>query len=309
MDFVEPVSRPAKMFALLGPTASGKSDVATVIARNRIAVGRPTEIVAIDAFTVYREMDIATAKPSHETRNEIPHHMIDVYTPDQDVTVALFQRDARDVIERRHAAGVDLILVGGSGLYWRAVVDDLRFPPTEAELRAALERRYPTNDEAYGALRTKDPETADALDVNNYRRVIRALEVNALTGESFMAFQQNWDTFTSRYDSMEVAYLHVETEVLTKTIAHRSQAMVSNGLLDEAKGLREHWELSRTAAQAIGYHEAFGVLDGQMPLDALADAVSQRTRRYAKRQRTWFRQDPRCINMSAEAITEGWSAP
>lgn len=298
-----------QVFALLGATATGKSQTAVSVAGQRIAAGRRTEIVAIDAFTVYREMDIATAKPSAAIRATIRHHMVDVYTPDTEVTVASFQREARAVIDERLAQGIDLILVGGSGLYWRAVVDDLRFPPTDPATRQALEDALPTADAAYTELKQKDPQAAEAIEVNNYRRVIRALEVVALTGESFMAFQQSWEDFTPRYAKLAVAYLEPPPADLHAAIDVRTAAMLREGLLDEAARLRETWNLSRTARQAIGYAEAFAVLDGDAPAENLADAIAQRTRRYARRQRTWFRKDPRCVVQTADSLITAWGEP
>jgi len=298
-----------QLFALLGATASGKSVTAVDIARRRSAAGRPTEIVAIDAFTVYQGMDIGTAKPSTAIRAEIPHHMIDVYTPDSDVAVAQFQHDARTIIEARLARGTDLILVGGSGLYWRAVVDDLRFPPTDLAVRQTLESTYPSVAKAHAALERTDPVAAAHLAPNNYRRVIRALEVGQLTGESFAAFHTQWESFVSRYDRLTVGYLNPDTAVLHAAIAERAQKMLEQGLLAEAQALRARWPLSRTASQGIGYAEAFAVLDGAAPLDSLAEAIAVRTRRYARRQRTWFRGDPRCVAQSAETLTTLWSEP
>jgi len=295
-----------QLFALLGATASGKSDVAVAVARQRIAQGRPTEIVAIDAFTVYRGMDIATAKPSVAIRKEIPHHMIDVYTPDCEVTVAAFQHDARTVIDSRCKAGVDLILVGGSGLYWRAVVDNLRFPPTDAAVRESLQARFPTNEAAYQQLVDSDPKAAAQIALNNYRRVIRALEVGELTGESFATFHTQWEDFESRYTHLKVGYLAPDVALLNTAIAARSHAMVAAGLLDEARRLRDTWELSRTARQGIGYAEAFAVLDGAAPLEGLAEAIAVRTRQYARRQRSWFRADPRCVPTAKETLVSQW---
>jgi tRNA dimethylallyltransferase len=295
-----------RMFAVVGPTASGKSAVALDLATRRTAAGRPTEIVAVDAFTVYQGMDIGTAKPTTAQRFDIPHHMIDVYTPDTEVTVAAFQRDARHVIDARRRAGVDLVLVGGSGLYFRAVVDDLRFPPTDPDLRVRLERSYPTVELAYARLQTTDPNAADTIAANNYRRVIRALEVKELTGESFSVFHQAWQTFTSRYDGLQVGYLAVQSTVLAASISQRATQMVAQGLLDEAAQLRQRWQMSRTALQAIGYAEAFAVLDGAAPKDTLVETIAQRTRRYARRQRTWFRADPRCVPRTADELHTLW---
>lgn len=298
-----------QMLAILGATASGKSAAAIDVARKRRIAGRATEIVAIDAFTVYRGMDIATAKPAQEIRDEIPHHMIDIFTPDHELTVAEFQYLARQVIEERLSQGVDLILVGGSGLYWRAVVDDLRFPPTNAAVRQAFERAYPSAEMAFEQLQQADPKAAKKIAPNNYRRIIRALEVGQLTGESFAAFARQWEQFTARYDGLRIAYLEPDLATLHKNILSRTKAIVRDGLLAEANALRANWCLSRTATQGIGYAEAFAVLDGLAPQTTLEEVVAQRTRRYARRQRTWFRQDPRCVPAAAAHVIEQWSRP
>jgi len=296
-----------QLFAVLGATASGKSALAIDVARERRAAGRATEIVAIDAFTVYQGMDIATAKPSQAIRDEIPHHMIDVYTPDHDLTVAEFQRMARKVIDERRAKGIDLILVGGSGLYWRAVVDDLRFPPTDTDVRQAIAQAYPSAEAAYQQLQQTDQEAAAQIAPNNHRRIIRALEVGQLTGESFAAFARQWEHFVSRYQGLTVGYLEPDTAELHAQIALRTKTMLSDGLLDEARELRANWSLSRTATQGIGYAEAFAVLDGHAPQETLEAIIAQRTRRYARRQRTWFRRDPRCIAVTHQTLTAQWS--
>jgi tRNA dimethylallyltransferase len=285
------------VLAVVGPTASGKSAVAMDAARRRIATGLPTQIVAVDAFTVYRGMDVGTAKPSLEDRDEVPHHLVDILDPTEELTVADFQTLARDTIAGLHAAGATPLLVGGSGLYWRAVVDDLRFPPTDPEVRAALEERWRNDpDGAHAHLAELDPDAADRIEPANLRRTIRALEVLELTGERFSAYDDGWDRYDSILGDVEVVYLEPPAEDLRHRIHERARRMVAGRLLDEAAALRATYgPLSRTAAQAIGYAEAFAVLDGDLPQERLAEAIATRTWRYAKRQRGWFRADPRCV--------------
>ncbi len=282
--------------AVLGPTASGKSAVAMQRAQAMIAAGAPVEIVAVDAFTLYRGMDIGTAKPTMHERALVPHHLVDVLDADADVSVAWFQTEARRVIGELRARGRTPLLVGGSGLYWRAVVDDLRFPPTDPAVRAALEQRYLARPaEAHDHLRELDPQAARRIDPANVRRTVRALEVVELTGETFSAFQQGWDTPAPGFEDIEVTYLEPATEVLRTRIHERAAAMVQAGLLAEAATLRAERTLSPTAAQAIGYAEAFAVLDGALDEAELASRIATRTWRYAKRQRSWFRADARCV--------------
>jgi tRNA dimethylallyltransferase len=286
----------SEVLAIVGPTASGKSRLALTVARQRTAAGRPTELIAVDAFTIYRGMDIATATPSAAERVEVPHHLVDVLDPWEELTVAAFQRRARDAIADVRERGATPLLVGGSGLYWRAVVDDLRFPPTDPTVRTALEDRWRDREHAAHAhLASFDPAAAERIDPANLRRTVRALEVIELTGRRFSHDDGGWRRFDSVVGTLTVAYLEPETERLRERITTRAAAMVAGGLLDEARALRALPQaLSRTAAQAIGYAEAFAVLDGELPIDRLAIAIARRTWRYARRQRAWFRADPRC---------------
>jgi tRNA dimethylallyltransferase len=293
------------LLALLGPTASGKSRAALDVARSRGDV----EIVAVDAFTVYRGMDVGTAKPSVTDRASVRHHLVDVVDPDEELTVAQFQAVAREAIADVRARGRVPLLVGGSGLYWRAVVDDLRFPPTDAQVRSTIERRWEHDAEAAHAhLSRLDPAAARRIDPANLRRTVRALEVLELTGEPFSAFAEAWDRFESIYHDLDVALLDPPGPELRATIDARSRRMVEAGLLEEARRLRDRWALSRTAAQAIGYAEAFEVLDGRAGVDGLAEAIARRTRRYARRQRAWFRRDPRCEPRSPTDVVRRWTA-
>jgi tRNA dimethylallyltransferase len=288
--------------AVVGPTASGKSELAMQRARSMLAAGRGVEIVAIDAFTIYRGMDIGTAKPSATARAEVPHHLIDVLDADQDVSVAWFQGEARRIIDDLRDRDRIPLLVGGSGLYWRAVVNDLRFPPTDAATRRALEARYESRPvEAHEQLRRLDPPAADAIDPANVRRTIRALEVLELTGETFSSYQQGWDRPAPGFEDLEVTYLEPSTDTLRERIRDRAAHMVDAGLVAEAAALRARGPLSPTAAQAIGYAEAFEVLDGALDPSVLAARIASRTWRYAKRQRGWFRADPRCVPHTGDA--------
>jgi tRNA dimethylallyltransferase len=291
------------VLAIVGPTASGKSSAALSVARTRMMAGERIELVAIDAFTVYRGMDIGTAKPTRAERAEVPHHLVDVMDPGRELTVAAFQGLARQAIAEVHGRGATPLLVGGSGLYWRAVVDDLRFPPTDARVRTRLEARW--KDDHLGAhreLASLDPDAAAQITVANHRRVVRALEVMELTGERFSAFRDAWDRYESVFPDLRVAYLEPSAEVLRERIRGRAETMVAGGLLDEARTLREQGPLSRTAAQAIGYAEAFAVLDGIAEPADLGARVASRTWRFAKRQRSWFRADPRCVPTDADAL-------
>ena len=286
------------VLALLGPTAAGKSGLAQQVARTRGDV----EIVAVDAFTVYRGMDIATAKPSADERAEVVHHLVDVLEPDEQLTVADFQRRARSALEDVRGRGRVPLLVGGSGLYWRAVVDDLRFPPTDPQLRAELEERFADPVRAHEHLAGLDPAAAERIEPANLRRTVRALEVIELTGQPFSSFSTAWDEHRSIYPELTVGYLEPPGERLRAAIDERARRMVAQGLLGEAAQLRRRFRLSTTAMQAIGYAEAFAVLDGDLEEGQLAEAIRRRTWRYAKRQRSWFRADPRCVAEGPDEI-------
>lgn len=282
------------VLAVVGPTASGKSAVALTVARDRGAAGSPVELVAVDAFTVYRSMDIATAKPTPAEREEIPHHLVDVLDPDEELSVAAFRDRARVAIADIQARGATPLLVGGSGLYFRAVADPLRFPPTDPSVRASIEARWQHDPAAAHAhLAALDPDAAARIEPGNLRRTVRALEVLELTGTRFSRFDDGYSSYTSIYPDLEVVLLDPPTDVLRGRITARAHRMVADGLLDELARLRAAGRLSRTAAQAIGYAEAAAVLDGREPAEGLAERIARRTWRYARRQRAWFRSDPR----------------
>ena len=278
------------VLALVGPTASGKTAVALDVAADRGEV----EIIAVDAFTLYRGLDVATAKPTAAERAAVAHHMVDVLDPTEEADVAWFQAHAREAVEGVVARGRTPLLVGGSGLYFRAVVDDLRFPPTDPDVRARIEARWA--DDPHGAhaeVARLDPGAAERIEPGNLRRSVRALEVIEVTGEPFSSF--SGADHESIYPRLVVAYLEPEPEAHRATVQARAEQMVRAGLVDELARVRARFgALSATAAQGIGHAEAAAVLDGELAPDELADAVARRTWAYARRQRQWFRRDPRC---------------
>lgn len=301
------------VLAVVGPTASGKSSAAMEIARrglDREQFGAATvEIVAADAFTVYRGMDIGTAKPSSGDRQQVRHHMIDVLEPWQDTHVAWFQAAAREAIADVHRRGAVPLLVGGSGLYFRAVVDPLRFPPTDPEVRREIAERYRDRPEAaHARLAQVDPDAAAKIEPANLRRTVRALEVIELTGQRFSSYDDSWEDYESMFDDLRVRGLRVPRDDLRARIRARTERMIERGLVDEARDLRElDRPLSRTARQAIGYREAFAVLDGELAACDLVDEIATRTWRYAKRQLSWFDKDPRVRWCSAGEVVTAWT--
>lgn len=291
--------------ALLGPTATGKSDLALEAARAARAAGsRPVEVVAVDAFSIYRGLTITSAAPSEAVRGEVPHHLVGVLDPSETLSVARFRALARAAIADVHARGGLPLLVGGSGLYWRAVVDDLDFPPTDPAVRRRIEERHADDLEAaHTELARLDPTAASRIAVRNIRRVVRALEVIEITGRPFSSHDDAWSSYESVYDDLAVVRLDVDDDVLRARIEERARAMVDAGLLDEVARLREG-ELARTAAAAIGVAEAIAVLDREAPAGGLAAAIAARTWRYVRRQRGWFRADPRCVAVTPEDARE-----
>ena len=273
------------MLALVGPTASGKSAAALALAGSLDA-----EIVSVDSMLVYRGMDVGTAKPTPAQRARVPHHLLDLAEPSERFTVARFQACAR-----RALAGVARpLLVGGSGLYFRAVVDELTFPPEDPVVRASLEAEADDlgADELYRRLAATDPVAAARIEPGNVRRIIRALEVTAISGAPFSSFATAWD----RYDASRVraAGIRIERDVLSRRIGERVLAMLEGGWLDEVRGLMERgFGAWLTATQAIGYAEIAEHLDGAMSLDEAAERTVRRTKELARRQEAWFRRDPR----------------
>jgi len=293
------------VLAVVGPTASGKSRLALRVASDRIAAGRPTELVAVDAFTIYRGMDIGTAKPEPSERVAVPHHLIDRIAPDAELSVASFRDLARTAIAEIQGRGATPLLVGGSGLYFRAVVDPLRFPPTDAGVRARIEARWAEDPlRAHAHLAQLDPPAAARIDPANLRRTVRALEVIELTGRPFSAFDDSYQRYESIYPDLEVVLLDPPTERLRASIEERAREMVRQGLVEETAALRTGGQMSRTAQQAIGYAEAAAVLDGTLPHEDLAVVIARRTWRYARRQRSWFRADPRCRRLTTSQAYE-----
>jgi tRNA dimethylallyltransferase len=275
--------------ALVGPTASGKSDAGVELARRLGA-----EIAVVDSMTVYRGMDLGTAKPAAALRASVPHHLVDVADPAEPFSVARFQQLARAVLEDLQDRSVPPLLVGGSGLYFRAVVDRLEFPGTEPRVRRWLEAEAAALGpaEIHGRLRTLDPQAAARIEPSNARRSVRALEVAALTGRPFSSYAEAWD----RYPSERVRAVGVElpTDALGARIEARTTEMVERGFVQEVEALLDRGFGSfLTSSQAIGYLEATLHLRGVMSAREMMAAMVRRTRNLARRQMAWFRRDPR----------------
>jgi tRNA dimethylallyltransferase len=276
-----------RRLAIVGPTASGKSALALQVARRLGDV----EIVTVDSMQVYRGMDIGTAKPSKAEQAEVPHHLIDVADPAEEYTLRRFQRAARAVVADIEARGRRPLLVGGTGLYLRAVVDDLEIPARYPEVRTELERR---DDLAalYAELRERDPLAASRIEPGNRRRIVRALEVCLGSGRPFSSFGAGLDTYPA--NDWDVVALSVEPAVLAERIADRYADQIAQGFLGEVRALADAQPpIGRTAAQALGYRQLLAHLAGDGDLDEAVESAVAATRRFARRQRSWFLRDPR----------------
>jgi tRNA dimethylallyltransferase len=275
--------------ALVGPTAVGKTDLSLALAESLGA-----EIVSIDSMLVYRGMDVGTAKPSNAERARVPHHMIDVAEPSEAFSVARFQEAGRQVLREIGGRGSDGLLVGGSGLYFRAVVDDLEFPGTDPGTRTDLERQAAAlgPERLYERLTFMDPVAAARIEPGNVRRIVRALEVPAVTGRPFSSFAEAWERYDA--EAVRAAGLRMSRELLAGRIRSRVVRMLDEGWLDEVRSLVDAgfggW---LTSTQAIGYAELARHLGGDMTFDDAVEATVKRTTNLARRQMAWFRRDPR----------------
>ncbi|WP_166352051.1 tRNA (adenosine(37)-N6)-dimethylallyltransferase MiaA [Phytoactinopolyspora limicola] len=274
--------------AVVGPTAAGKSDAAIGLA---LRLGG--EVVNADSMQVYRGMDIGTAKVSPSERRGVPHHLLDVLDVTEPATVAEFQHMARTAISDCRERGVVPVVVGGSALYMRAILDRFEFPGTDPELRAALEAELATvgAGRMHERLAVVDPQAAAAILPSNTRRVIRALEVVQLTGRPFSA------TLPAReyaHDSVVQIGLDVPRPRLDERIEQRVYAMWAAGLVDEVRQLEQHGlRQGRTAARALGYAQVLAFLAGECTEDEAREETIRATRRFARRQDSWFRKDER----------------
>ncbi|MDA8313736.1 MAG: tRNA (adenosine(37)-N6)-dimethylallyltransferase MiaA [Actinomycetota bacterium] len=277
--------------ALVGTTASGKSSLALAAARRLGDV----EIVCVDSMTVYRGMDIGTAKPSPADRAAVAHHMLDLVDPDQEFTVSDFRARALAARDDIASRGRRALLVGGTGLYLRAVVDDLDIPARYPDVAEALERdaRRPGGiQELHARLAVLDPVAASRTTDTNRRRIVRALEVTLGSGRPFSSYGPG----LSAYPPTDVMLLGLPfvPEVVDRRIEERFARWLDEGLVEEVRSLSARpGGLSRTARQALGYRELLEHVERGAPLEACVREAVRRTRAFARRQRSWFRRDPR----------------
>ena len=281
--------RGRRAVALVGATATGKSAIAHELA---LRSGGGVQVVCVDSMTVYRGMDIATAKATPAQRREVRYHLLDLIEPREEFTVSQFQSAARDAAEGIWATGAAVLYVGGTGLYGRAVIDDLDIPGQFPEVRAALEARSDDATILHQELGQRDPVAAARMEPTNRRRIVRALEVCIGAGRPFSSFGPG----LRHYGAPRVVQvgLNCEFDVLDVRIRRRFEAWMEEGLLEEVVHLREQG-MSRTARQAVGYRELLRHLEEGADLEeCIEDAITQ-SRRLARRQRSWFQRDPRVL--------------
>jgi tRNA dimethylallyltransferase len=289
-----PRARP-QVIAVVGATAAGKSDLAVEIARRTGG-----EVVNADSMQLYRGMDIGTAKLTHAQRRGVPHHLLDVWDVTVPASVAEYQRLARAEIDRLLAAGRVPVLVGGSGLYVRGAIDVMEFPGTDPAVRARLEAELAEHGSGalHARLAVADPQAAAAILPSNGRRVVRALEVIEITGRPFTA---NLPGHESVYDTLQIG-VEVPRPELDERIAARVGHMWDAGLVAEVRalagaGLRE----GRTASRALGYQQVLAALAGECTEEEARNETVRATKRFARRQDSWFRRDPRVHWLSGSA--------
>jgi tRNA dimethylallyltransferase len=278
--------------ALVGVTASGKSETALQLARRR----GDCDIVSVDSMCVYRGMDIGTSKPGPAARAAVPHHLLDLVGPEEDFTVTRFQAAAREALAGIARRGCHALLVGGTGLYQRAVVDDLaipgRYPDVAAALEAELDEGRADPSDLHTRLATLDPVGASRMEPTNRRRVVRALEVTLGAGRPFSEFGPGLDAYPAGGPAQ--VGLSLPPEEVDRRIEDRFAAMVEAGLVEEVRALAARPEgISRTARQALGYREILAHVEDGVPLADCLDEAVRRTRQFARRQASWFRRDPR----------------
>ena len=283
------------IIAVVGPTATGKSDLGLALAERLDG-----EIVNADAMQLYRGMDIGTAKLSFAARRGIPHHQLDVLEVGDEASVAAYQLAARADLDAIHDRGGRPLLVGGSGLYVRAALDRLEIPPTDAAVRSRLMAELDTD--GLSGLRARlhelDPMAAAAIEPSNGRRIVRALEVVELTGRPFSATMPRREHLVPTI----VIGLQAERNALDARIGRRVERMWSDGLLDEVERLlRAGLRSGPTAAKALGYRQAIAQLDGRLTATEAMAETATATRRFGRRQESWFRPDPRVVWLPHDA--------
>ncbi len=279
-----------RLICICGPTASGKTALSVALAKKL-----HTEIISADSMQIYRDMDIGTAKPTMDERQGVRHHLMDICAPEEAFSVARYVEMADAAAQTVLAQGMIPIVVGGTGLYMDALIEGNTFSGDENDhsVREKYQRMAEEegNDAVHARLAEVDPESAKKLHPNNLKRVIRALEVYEQTGMTIIELNRMHKRKEPKYQAYKIGLCPAEREILYKRIDTRVDQMLSDGLVDEVRSLMEHDALVGTAAQAIGYKELAGYLQGEQSLEECVNILKQRSRNYAKRQLTWLKRD------------------
>lgn len=284
-DAMSTVSPAGLVVAVVGPTATGKSDLALDLAQALDA-----EVVNADALQLYRGLDIGTAKVPQDERRGVPHHLLDVLEPEQDASVAAYQEQGRGILDALAARGRRAVVVGGSGLYVRALLDEMEFPGADPRLRADLEDRLEREGSRalHAQLAQADPAAAEAIGPRNGRRLVRALEVLALTG---VPSSGRLPQYRSAIASVQLG-LDCDRPTLDARISSRVARMWAAGLVEEVAAIGPE-RIGRTAAHAVGYAQVLALLRGELDDEAARASTVAGTRRLARKQMGWFGRDPR----------------
>lgn len=285
---------------LTGATASGKTRVSLELAKRLNA-----EIVSLDSMAIYRGMDIGTAKPSAEQQGEIPHHLVDIVDPPDSFSVSQYRNQALKTIQRIRADGKQVVFVGGTALYLKALLRGLfEGPPADWKFRNEIEAEIADSGPAvlHQRLEMVDPVSAHKLHPNDHRRIIRALEVYKQTGQPISHWQLQFDESTPA-EQCRVFTIRHPRPILHQRIETRVEQMFAQGLVDEVRGLLQKWDsIGKTAAQAVGYQEVIDHVENETDIDETVEKVRVRTRRFARHQETWFRglSECRMIDLDGE---------
>lgn len=290
-----------RILVLIGPTAVGKTELSLALAEELQA-----EIISADSMQVYRGMDIGTAKPSPEQRRRVPHHLLDVVDPDESFNVAGYVDMAEAVLCDLKARQVVPLLTGGTGLYIDALLDGFLFPdaPADPQIRRELEEQAVQDPlSLHRELEEVDPLSASRLHPNDLRRIIRALEVYRRTGEAISTLQQKREQHQRRYRPLYVG-LTRDRQELYQRINERVDLMLEQGLIAEVSSLLSRYPEQPTALQALGYKEIASYLRGELSLESAVELLKRDTRRYAKRQLSWFRRNARIHWFNRSTLSE-----
>lgn len=281
-----------KCWFLTGATASGKTKVSLELARILDA-----EIISLDSMAIYRGMDIGTAKPDATQRSEVPHHLIDIVDPPESFSVSEYRESALKKIGEIQATGKQVLFVGGTALYLKALLRGLfEGPPADWEFRKEIEQEIANSGSEFlhQRLAMIDPVSAHKLHENDHRRIVRALEVYKQTGKPISHWQMQFDE-GRQPEQCRVFTIRHDRPVLHQRIEARVESMFSAGLVDEVKGLVERWsDIGKTASQAVGYREVIDFLENKMTMEETVERVRVRTRKFARHQETWFRGMSEC---------------